>query len=284
MQKSQLSTNTPHWPLDRLVPYEYNARTHSSVRLEQIANSIRHLRLHLYRPARHARSRRPEPHYRILTGRRPRSVMHKSQLSANTEHWPLDRLVPCEYNARTHSSAPLEQIANSIRQCGFTCTGRRATRTADAVLFHRRAGGGAMMDRPMEVTSDRGPVYMPELRIHARVGPRSLERLHHRPPGLANSRRCLLTPISIEAWGRTRRPSLQEPMPKSHYTSRWSRIRVLAPLPEDSTWIDCEYDSRAVRRSGRRIIGHGAAREGNVPATGEAGTPEPPPIPNGGTS
>ena len=149
MQKSQLSTNTPHWPLDRLVPYEYNARTHSSVRLEQIANSIRHLRLHLYRPARHARSRRPEPHYRILTGRRPRPVMHKSQLSANTEHWPLDRLVPYEYNARTHSSAPLEQIANSIRQCGFTSTGRRATRTADAVLFHRRAGGGAMMDRPI---------------------------------------------------------------------------------------------------------------------------------------
>ena len=140
------------------------------------------------------------------------------------------------------------------------------------------------MDRPMEVTSDLGPVYMPELRIHARVGPRSLERLHNRPPGLANSRRCLLTPISIEAWGRTRRPALQEPMPKSHYTSRWSGIRVLAPLPQDSTWIHCEYDSRAVRRSGRRIIGHGAAREGNVPATGEAGTPEPFPIPNGGTS
>src|SRR6202166_3833120 len=108
----------------------------------------------------------------ILTGRRPRPVMQKSQLSANTEHWPLDRLGPYEYNARTHSSAPLEQIANSIRQCGFTCTGRRATRTADAVLFHRRTGGGAMMDRPMEVTSDPGPVYMPELRIHARVGPR----------------------------------------------------------------------------------------------------------------
>ena len=132
-QKSQLSTNTPHWPLDRLVPYEYTARTHSSVRLEQIANSIRHLRLHLYRPARHARSRRPEPHYRILTGRRPRPVMHKSQLSANTEHWPLDRLVPYEYNARTRSSAPLEQIANCIRQCGFTFTGRRATRTAEGV-------------------------------------------------------------------------------------------------------------------------------------------------------
>jgi hypothetical protein len=71
-----------------------------------------------------------------------------------------------------------------------------------------------MMDRPMEVTSDRGPVYMPELRIQARVAPRSLERLHHRPPGLANSRRCLLTPIRIEAWGRTRRPSLEELPPK----------------------------------------------------------------------
>src|ERR1700688_1400779 len=127
-------------------------------------------------------------------------------------------------------------------------------------------------------------LYMPELRIHARVGPRSLERLHHRPPGLSNSRRCLLTPISIEAWSRTRRPSLQEPMPKSHYTSRWSGIRVLAPLPQDSTWIHCEYDSRAVRRSGRRIIGHGAALEGNVPSIEESGAPEPFPIPNGGTS
>jgi hypothetical protein len=135
-----------------------------------------------------------------------------------------------------------------------------------------------MMDRPMEVTSDRGPVYMPELRIHARVGPRSLERLHHRPPGLANSRRCLLTPISIEAWGRTRRPSLQEPMPKSHYTSRWSGIRVLAPLPEDSTWIHCEY--RQPRRPAVRQAHHRSWRSAGRKRTGNRGSWHPGAIPD----
>src|ERR1700688_5062009 len=40
----------------------------------------------------------------ILTGRRPLVVMKKSQLSTNTEHWPLDRLVLYEYTVRTHSS------------------------------------------------------------------------------------------------------------------------------------------------------------------------------------
>jgi hypothetical protein len=53
-----------------------------------------------------------KPHYRILTGRRPPAVMNKSRLSTHTEHGPLDRLVLYEYTARTHSSAPLKQIAN----------------------------------------------------------------------------------------------------------------------------------------------------------------------------
>jgi DNA modification methylase len=42
------------------------------------------------------------------------------QLSTTIEHWPLDRLVPYENNARTHSSDQIEQIANSIREFGFT--------------------------------------------------------------------------------------------------------------------------------------------------------------------
>ena len=36
------------------------------------------------------------------------------------EHWPLDRLVPCERNARTHSCAQIDQIAASISEFGFT--------------------------------------------------------------------------------------------------------------------------------------------------------------------
>jgi len=36
------------------------------------------------------------------------------------EHWPLDRLVPYDRNARTHSVAQVTQIAASIREFGFT--------------------------------------------------------------------------------------------------------------------------------------------------------------------
>ena len=36
------------------------------------------------------------------------------------EHWPLDRLVPYDRNARTHSAEQVAQIAASIREFGFT--------------------------------------------------------------------------------------------------------------------------------------------------------------------
>jgi len=36
------------------------------------------------------------------------------------EHWTLDRLVPYERNARTHSSEQIAQIAASIQEFGFT--------------------------------------------------------------------------------------------------------------------------------------------------------------------
>ena len=35
------------------------------------------------------------------------------------ERWPLDRLLPCATNARTHSDAQVAQIAGSIREFGF---------------------------------------------------------------------------------------------------------------------------------------------------------------------
>ena len=36
------------------------------------------------------------------------------------EHWPLDRLVPYERNARTHSAEQVAQISASIQEFGFT--------------------------------------------------------------------------------------------------------------------------------------------------------------------
>jgi DNA modification methylase len=47
------------------------------------------------------------------------STNHQS-LPATIEHWPVERLVPYEHNARTHSSAQIEQIARSMVEFGFT--------------------------------------------------------------------------------------------------------------------------------------------------------------------
>lgn len=41
-------------------------------------------------------------------------------MAQRIELWPVERLVPFENNARTHSAEQLEQIAASIRQFGFT--------------------------------------------------------------------------------------------------------------------------------------------------------------------
>ena len=71
--------------------------------------------------------------------------MTKPQLCANTEHRPPDRLVPYEYNARTHGSAPLEPMASNLQLCGFTFTGRRATRAADGLPFSTDERGGRQL-------------------------------------------------------------------------------------------------------------------------------------------
>ena len=41
-------------------------------------------------------------------------------MPAKLERWPVDRLVPYERNARTHSAAQIAQIAASIQEFGFT--------------------------------------------------------------------------------------------------------------------------------------------------------------------
>lgn len=44
----------------------------------------------------------------------------KIKSAQKIEHWPLDRLVPYDRNARTHSSEQIAQIAASIQEFGFT--------------------------------------------------------------------------------------------------------------------------------------------------------------------
>jgi DNA modification methylase len=46
--------------------------------------------------------------------------MKSTHIPTVIEHWPVDRLVPYERNARTHSSAQIEQIVASIAEFGFT--------------------------------------------------------------------------------------------------------------------------------------------------------------------
>ena len=41
-------------------------------------------------------------------------------LSTTIELWPIERLIPYDRNARTHSDEQIEQIARSIREFGFT--------------------------------------------------------------------------------------------------------------------------------------------------------------------
>jgi len=38
----------------------------------------------------------------------------------HVERWPLDRLIPFARNARTHSTAQIDQIAASMREWGWT--------------------------------------------------------------------------------------------------------------------------------------------------------------------
>ena len=41
-------------------------------------------------------------------------------LSTTIELWPVERLIPYDRNARTHSDEQIEQMARSIREFGFT--------------------------------------------------------------------------------------------------------------------------------------------------------------------
>ena len=47
-------------------------------------------------------------------------TMIKTTLPTRVEHWPVEKLVPYARNGRTHSDEQVAQIANSIREFGFT--------------------------------------------------------------------------------------------------------------------------------------------------------------------
>ena len=69
------------------------------------------------------------------------------------EHWPLDRLVPYERNARTHSPEQVAQIAASIQEFGFT---NPILVAADAGII---AGHGRLM-AARELALDTVPVLV----------------------------------------------------------------------------------------------------------------------------
>src|SRR5258707_1247220 len=49
-----------------------------------------------------------------------RSTTISAELAQCIEVWPIERLIPYERNARTHSDHQIRQIANSIAEFGFT--------------------------------------------------------------------------------------------------------------------------------------------------------------------
>ena len=59
--------------------------------------------------------------------------MQKSQLSTNTQHWPLDRLLPYEYMLAPTAPFRWSRLPTASGICGFTFTGRRVTRAADGL-------------------------------------------------------------------------------------------------------------------------------------------------------
>jgi hypothetical protein len=67
----------------------------------------------------------------VIPGVVPETSYHPPWYSADTnhmtprlpdavEHWPLDRLIPCARNARTHDDVQVAHIAASIAEFGWT--------------------------------------------------------------------------------------------------------------------------------------------------------------------
>ena len=52
--------------------------------------------------------------------RAPKPSTICAEMASRIERWPIERLVPYERNARTHSPQQIRKIADSIREFGFT--------------------------------------------------------------------------------------------------------------------------------------------------------------------
>lgn len=56
----------------------------------------------------------------LTTAGVPRCMATGTTIATTLELWPIERLVPYERNARTHSAEQIAQIAASIQEFGFT--------------------------------------------------------------------------------------------------------------------------------------------------------------------
>ena len=91
-----------------------------------------------------------------------------SQHVANCiEFWPLDRLVPFEKNARTHSDAQVAQIAGSIAEFGFTSP-ILVDSHAGIIAGHGRFLAARKLDLPQVPVIVLGHLREPKASLHPR--------------------------------------------------------------------------------------------------------------------
>ena len=89
-------------------------------------------------------------------------------LSTTIELWPVERLIPYDRNARTHSDEQIEQIARSIREFGFTNPILVDTR-AGILAGHARLRGALRAPfAPSASDRSRSPHRDSKARLHPR--------------------------------------------------------------------------------------------------------------------
>ena len=79
----------------------------------------------------------------------------RAEMASQIERWPIERLVPYERNARTHSPQQIRKIADSIREFGFT----------NPILVDDKAGiiaGHARLSAARDLNLPEVPGHCPE--------------------------------------------------------------------------------------------------------------------------
>src|ERR1700736_2377114 len=110
------------WPIDRLIPYAKNSRTHSEAQIAQLAASMKEWGWTNPVLADEAGeiskgSYSPLSRARIMRTREGREYPWPAD---QVERWPIDRLIPYAKNSRTHSEAQIAQLAASMKEWGLT--------------------------------------------------------------------------------------------------------------------------------------------------------------------